>query len=75
MLIFHCTACDECIGAAEDETPALILNKVEGHTAKCHGARYVCEALTEDARKRAETLQRFWINRPVAEKVRWSAAD
>ncbi len=23
MMIFHCTACDECISAAADETPAL----------------------------------------------------
>ncbi len=71
MLIFACTACDECISGAEDESTELILSKLERHVTKCRGAQYTCGAVSEGARKRAEALEQSWRNRPVAGRVRW----
>ncbi len=71
MLIFHCTTCDECISAAENESPGLILDKIEGHAAKCFGAQYAPEAFSESARQRALSLRHVWTARPIAGRIRW----
>ena len=49
MLIFDCSNCDETINAANDESPAQIIDKLNTHIMSCPLARFTYHGTTDTA--------------------------
>jgi hypothetical protein len=70
MLILTCTNCSEKINAADNETPAEILDRLEEHVRKCSPATFTSEATTDAAQQRFNNLRAAIEDLGAAGKVR-----